>query len=472
MLELWWILPAVAVASIVVALLVKVVISVPKARAGIDLQQPDLEGEPVIDEKKVDDRLQEVVFEEIGGFVDSNYKRKEMAKAVSNLVDRELDERIKLHTERLREEYENEISQKSLNEEIALKKYNKVLVEKKNTEAVIKSIADGLVVVDAEGKVIMMNPAAEKLLGSSKKEKSGKPINEGLKEEQMLTLAKKADEKGHREIELSSSQNETKKIIRSSSAVIENENGETVGMVSVLSDITKQKELDRLKANFITNVTHELRTPLIAIDKSIALLLTKDPGPLLPAQEQFLDIAKRNISRLSNLINDLLDISKLESGKIDLQLKEVSLSDLADEVIKSFETWAGTKSIIIRREFAKSLPKVQADPERIIQVFNNLVGNAIKFTPNQGRILVRLESSDSELTASIEDNGPGIPKEDIDKIFGKFYQSSLLHPTDTVGTGLGLPISKEIIDLHGGRIWVESELNQGTKFKFVLPLKK
>lgn len=294
------------------------------------------------------------------------------------------------------------------------------MVEKKDTEAVLKSIAEGLVVVDSEGKVIMMNPAAEKLLGVERKNKIGKNLLEGLKEERLVSLIKGSEKE--REIELISQQDETKKILRASSAVIEDENGRTVGMVSVLSDITKQKELDRMKSQFIASVSHELRTPLIAIEKSLSLLLSKAVGPISETQEQFLSIAERILKRLSRLINDLLDLSRLEAGRMRLETNPSSIEKIIDECVETFITWANTKSIKIEKRIQKNLPLVNIDPIRINQVLNNLIGNAIKFTPKNGRIIVEASLYPKEIRVSVADTGIGIPKDALNKVFDKFYQ--------------------------------------------------
>ncbi len=368
--------------------------------------------------------------------------------------------------------YNAVIEEKKHNEEIAIKKYKKAIIEKKDTEAVIRSIAEGLVVVDSQGKVIMMNPAAEKLLDVQKKEKIGKNLTEGLKEEQLISLIKSSPENKGKEIEFATQEDETKRILRASSAVIEDENGKTVGMVSVLSDVTKQKELDRMKSNFIAGVSHELRTPLVAIDKSVSLILSKSTGPISETQEQFLQIAKRNLKRLSRLINDLLDLSKLEAGKMRLERKPSSIKDIINESMDIFNTWVQTKSITIEAKIENNLPLINIDPSRIIQVLTNLVGNAIKFTPKGGAITVRAAKDPNfhAIRISVADTGVGIDKEDLDKIFDKFYQTGERSTTDISGTGLGLSICKEIVELHNGKIWAESEKGYGAKFIFTLPM--
>lgn len=420
-----------------------------------------------------DESVRRTIFEEISEFVDSLPQRQEVSKKLSEVFSGELEKRVNQTTQELSKKYEAIINKEKQNEEIAWKKYKRVLSDKEKTEAVIRSVAEGLVVVDAQGKVIMMNPAAERLLGVSKKDKMGKPLLEDLKEEQLISLVKGIEDKEEREIELISQRDETKKVLRASSAVIENENGQTIGMVSVLSDITKQKELDQLKNNFVANVSHELRTPLVAIEKSLSLILNKTTGEISSTQEEFLSIAQRNLKRLSLLINDLLDLSKLEAGKIELKRKPVSIEKIIDEAIEGLNTWAKTKSIEMVKEIQGGLPQVNVDLNRIIQVLNNLIGNAIKFTPHNGKISIEanFQKEKEEIEVSVQDTGIGIAKENLPKVFDKFYQAGERVSTDISGTGIGLSIAKELVELHGGRIWAESEEGKGAKFIFTLPLK-
>jgi NtrC-family two-component system sensor histidine kinase KinB len=416
--------------------------------------------------------LKQTIDEEISDVIDSPQYRQEIAEKVSNIFGKELEKRVDSERTELTRKYDTVIKEKSENEEIAWKKYKRVLADKKKTEAVIRSIAEGLVVVDAEGKVIMMNPAAEKLLGVLRKDKVGKPVLENLKDEQLVSLVKGSPGEEDREIELVSQRDDTKKVIRASTAVIENENGETVGMVSVLSDITKQKELDQMKSNFVASVSHELRTPLVAMEKSISMMLEKAAGPVSETQEQFLSIAERNLKRLSLLINDLLDLSKLEAGKMEFKRENQSIEKVINESIENLNTWAKTKSINIESKIQGGLPKVNIDPNRIIQVLNNLIGNAIKFTPQGGNITVEanLRKEIQQIEVSVQDTGFGLAADELDKVFDKFYQIAERAPTDLSGTGIGLSIAKEIVELHGGKIWVESEQGRGAKFTFTLPL--
>jgi len=418
--------------------------------------------------------IKKTLYEEINEALASSARAQEVTNRISDIFAQEVQKRIGIKEQEISKKYETVIKEKSINEEIAWKKYKKVLAEKKSTDAVIRSIAEGLIVVDSKGKVIMMNPAAQRLLGASGKDKIGKPISENLKEEQLISLVKTSKDEENKEIELVSQEDETKKVIRASSAVIESEDGETVGMVSVLSDITKQRELDRMKSAFVASVSHELRTPLVAIEKSISLILDRTTGPITENQEQFLSIAQRNLKRLTHLINDLLDLSKLEAGKMSFSPAPDSVEKIIDESIEGLFTWANTKSISIQRNISSGLPEVNVDHNRIVQVLVNLIGNAIKFTPHNGVITVSagLSAEGDSIEISVKDTGIGIPPEHLDKVFDKFYQVSERSVTDITGTGIGLSIAKEIVQWHGGKIWAESEKGMGAKFTFTLPLRK
>lgn len=417
--------------------------------------------------------IRDLVSDEIRNFVDSKRERQMISEHLAHTFDTVLEKRVDTATRDIKNKYEDILKDGRQNEEVAWKRYEKVLVEKRETEAVIRSIAEGLVVIDSHGKVIMMNPAAEKLLGITSQEKSGKALMEGLKDEQLVSLVKAVPGKADKEIELISQQAETKKVLRASTAVVENENGQTVGMVSVLSDITKQKELDRLKSDFILHASHELRTPLVAIDKSISLLLAKEAGELSSAQREFLSIAERNLKRLSALINDLLDLSKLEQDKLRLEKIKTPIEKVISDSMDAVRLWAESKGISLKRTIEDGLPEIQIDPLRVGQVFVNLLGNAIKFTPEGGTVSVeaKLSAGGDTLVLSVEDTGVGISPENLPRVFDKFYQVGERVSTDISGTGIGLSIAKEIVELHGGAMWAESEHGKGAKFLFTLPLK-
>jgi len=232
----------------------------------------------------------------------------------------------------------------------------------------------------------------------------------------------------------------------------------------------KLRELDRLKSEFVANVSHELRTPLTAIKGAADLLLREVPGPLNEKQSHYLSRVRSNTQHLTGLINDLLDLSKIEGGKIELQAERVSLAGLIHEVVETLRPIAAEKSIALETPLPQASMLVWADRDKITQVLTNLVGNAIKFTPPNGRVTVASASHDTEgVRVSVSDTGPGTAEGERDRIFDKFYQVAVNGGPKPKGTGLGLAISKSLVELHGGKIWVESEPARGSTFYFTLP---
>ena len=229
-------------------------------------------------------------------------------------------------------------------------------------------------------------------------------------------------------------------------------------------------ELDRLKSDFVSNVSHELRTPLTAIKGAVDLVLREVPGPLNERQAYYLMRLKSNTQHLTGLINDLLDLSKIEAGKIELNSTRVSLGGLVHEVVETFRPIAAEKPIALGVTAPEPSILVWADRDKLTQVLMNLIGNAIKFTPAEGRVTVATAGNGNGwVRISVNDTGPGIAVEETEKIFDKFYQVKVNGGQKPKGTGLGLAISKTLVELHGGRIWVESEPSGGSTFYFTLP---
>jgi signal transduction histidine kinase len=231
------------------------------------------------------------------------------------------------------------------------------------------------------------------------------------------------------------------------------------------------QELDRLKSDFVSNVSHELRTPLTAIKGAVDLVLREVPGPLTEKQAHYLARVRSNTQHLAGLINDLLDLSKIESGKIEVQWSRVSLGGLMQEMVETLRPVAVEKVIALEAAIIEPVILVWADRDKVNQILMNLIGNAIKFTPEQGTITISASTNgNGSIQVSVSDTGPGIPLEEQEKIFAKFYQISKVGETKPRGTGLGLAICKALVELHGGRIWVESEISRGSNFHFTLPI--
>jgi len=237
----------------------------------------------------------------------------------------------------------------------------------------------------------------------------------------------------------------------------------------VLQDITKKKEIDRMKSELISNVSHELRTPISIVKEGVSLVLDGVLGEVKGDQKDILSRVKNNIDRLARLVNDLLDISKIEAGRMVLKKSLVNILSLAEEVIFSFKNQAEEKNIKLITHLNVESPDISIDSDRISQVLTNLISNSIKFTPENGQITLGVEDRKDKVEISVEDTGIGIAEENIPDLFERFSQIDRVDGPGQKGTGLGLAISKEIVEMHKGKIWVDSEPGKGSKFTFILP---
>ncbi len=232
----------------------------------------------------------------------------------------------------------------------------------------------------------------------------------------------------------------------------------------------KLKKLDQMKADFFSHISHDLRTPLTSIREGTTLLLEGVGGTITDKQKRLLTIIVEESNRLIRSVNSLLDLSKMEAGIMPEDFEKTNIAPLINQVIFEIEPIVEGKNIEVAGKIADTLPKVNVSRERILQVLRNLLGNAVKFTPERGTIGVNAYASDHEIIVSVVDTGPGIPEKKLFSIFDKFYQASTKDRKETGGTGLGLCIAKNIINAHGGKIWAETKLNQGSIFTFTLPV--
>jgi len=230
----------------------------------------------------------------------------------------------------------------------------------------------------------------------------------------------------------------------------------------------KLEQINKLKNEFISMVSHELRTPLTTIKGFVSIVLNEETGPLNDQQRHFLQTSDRAIDRLTLLVSDLLDISRIEAGQIKMQLRPVSLRDLFGRIATNFMPQFKTQGLTLTLNIPESLPTVLADPDRITQVLDNLLTNALKFTTKGGITLSAVDKGDFVMV-SVKDTGVGIPLDEQDKIFDKFYQIKTGGGWPAKGTGLGLAIVRSIVESHRGKVWVECEAGQGADFRFILP---
>jgi len=229
------------------------------------------------------------------------------------------------------------------------------------------------------------------------------------------------------------------------------------------------KKLDELKSNFVSIVSHELRTPLSIIKEGVSLVLGGIPGDVNEKQRTMLKMAKENIDRLERIINDLLDISKIEAGRIEFRRTLIDFSGMVKNICGAWKTESGKKQQSLRALLPISPINAYVDSDKVTQVLNNLISNAIKFTPQKGNITVELKDKGDQIEVSVSDTGIGVAEEDLPKMFSKFQQFGRISGPGHKGTGLGLAISREFIQLHRGDITLESELGKGSKFAFFLP---
>lgn len=349
-------------------------------------------------------------------------------------------------------------------------KIGKLMAGNERLMGIIRNISDGIVVTNFQHRVILVNPSSERILGIKKRDLLGKDFLEGTGKDEIFRLIEETFKTGenHSKLLELALQDKTKRSYSTISTPIESE-GEMFGVVTILRDVTELTDLDKMKSEFVSVVSHELRTPLTSIKMGVELILEKVPGDINPDQENLLRAAKEDCDRLIRLVNNLLDLSRVESGRIKMKTESINLVSIVEEVIYDLKKLAKERGITLKSDIKSGTIRINADRDRIKEVLTNLVNNAIKFTDKKGRITIAAEEKDTYTDISVSDTGVGIAKDKIDKIWEKFSRIEKGYAYQAEGTGLGLAICKEIIEAHKGKIWVESELYKGSKFTFRLP---
>ena len=339
--------------------------------------------------------------------------------------------------------------------------------DKDKMKVVLSSVIEGIIAIDKEGRIILFNDALKNMTDYSSDRVLGKFHWEIIRNNQLNELLKEVLQKGQpltQEITIFSPQ---EKIFRASANPLTEKN-EVWGAVVVLNDITEIKKLEKMRSEFVANVSHELRTPLTSIQGFVETLkdgAINDPGKA----QYFLEIIEKQSNRLNNLIEDILQLSKIESQEIIMNLQSINLRDLIDKTISEFKKKIEQKNHKIKINISPQLPLIKADPEQIEVVFRNLLDNAIKYTPNGGEIYISAFEKAENIYIEVADNGIGISAEHLPRIFERFYRADKDRSRKLGGTGLGLAIVKHIVQAHGGTIGVESKPGKGSKFFFTLP---
>ena len=344
--------------------------------------------------------------------------------------------------------------------------------------AILESAGEAIIMVDNKGACVVANHQVGGVLGIPAERAIGLSIHE-LRATGMRVfrggdaLQWNAGPDGSPPLEIHTSILETReehpRVFHEFSAPVQDEAGRVIGRIYVYRDITKETEVDRMKSEFIATVSHELRTPMTSIKGSLGLVLGGIAGPLPDDARELLSIAQNNTDRLIRLINDILDISRIEAGKMEIKQAPLSMLDAVHKAVRELEGFANQRDIKVEADLPPDLPRAMADSDRVQQVLVNLLSNAIKFSEPHTRVTVTVGMDGPELWTRVTDQGPGIPKEQLSQIFEKFHRVDNASTRKTGGTGLGLAICKAIVEEHGGRMWVESELGKGSTFGFTLP---
>jgi PAS domain S-box-containing protein len=332
--------------------------------------------------------------------------------------------------------------------------------------AIVESSVDAIFSTDLQGYVTSWNPGAERLYGYSTAEALGRPIASLVVDETSVPDAEQFEDA--RETLHRNKLGQPLEVFLSTSVIL-NSKGEPTGLSWIARDIREKRELERMKREFVSVVSHELRTPLTAIHGSLTALATGKMGSLSPSGERLIQIAERSTTRLIKLINDILDLERLSSGKGSFDAQLCNIGDILSRTIDTVQMMAEKVDIRIHLDIQSDL-QTKGDPDLLIQVFTNLLSNAIKFSPNSGQIWLTATQQGQQVHIRVQDQGRGIPAEKLEHIFERFQQVDASDSRQKGGSGLGLAICRSIVQQHGGRIWAESQLENGSIFHVCLPL--
>lgn len=331
--------------------------------------------------------------------------------------------------------------------------------ELQKLDTIVESIADGVIILDEKSNLLLVNPAARRAFGLWQDDTVvGKPIGEVITHPDLHALMRinVGESMPHHEINFDDG-----RVLSAQYTTIPN-----IGAAITMQDITYLKQVDRLKNEFVHTVSHDLRSPLTAILGYVDLL--ERVGPVNDQQREFIQRVQASVESITSLVNDLLELGRIEAG-LDSQKEMVPMEGIIRYTLETLEGLINDKRLSLNLKLPPESPSMRGNPLRLRQMLDNLLGNAIKYTPENGEIVVEVEEQGDQVILRVTDNGPGIPPADQPHVFEKFYRASNV-PKGVGGSGLGLAIVKSIVDNHHGRIWVESLPGQGTTFTVVMPL--
>lgn len=343
--------------------------------------------------------------------------------------------------------------------------------ERRRLNSVLTHMTDGVIATDRRGKIVIINEMAMEMLNVTQETAIGRSILEVLKKEKEFSLRKLLE--NEEELSFNFSTPENPLILQGGFSLIQRETGFISGIVCVLHDVTEQEKIERERRDFVSNVSHELRTPLTSMRSYLEALIDgawKDPE-IAP---NFLHVTQEETDRMIRMISDLLNLSRMDAGNSALELEYININELISHVLDRFDMMIQSsdkpkKAFTIKREFTNRQIWTEIDTDKMMQVFDNIMNNAIKYSPDGGTITCRLQETHNSVVISVSDQGMGIPRKDLPHVFDRFYRVDKARARSMGGTGLGLAISKEVIQRHGGKIWVDSIEGKGTTFSVSLP---
>ncbi|MBI5198140.1 MAG: phosphate regulon sensor histidine kinase PhoR [Nitrospirae bacterium] len=342
-------------------------------------------------------------------------------------------------------------------------------VEHAELAAILKEMVEGVMVVDPRGRIRLVNKAMEEMFGIRGEEAVGRPAIELVRHQSMIHLITEVLENQvnvAREVTFAMPEEKTYRV-QASVAGAEGEN-HTFGAIFVFHDITELRRLERVRKDFVANVSHELRTPMTSIKGYIEVLLEEfEEEP--PKRREFLEILKNQTDRMNNIISDLLILSQIESGRYQWRREEIAIRPWLLRSVEPFRPLASSKKLSLTVDIPEDIGTLTGDPEKLTQIVSNLLDNAIKYSPEGGKIGVRALFSPREVDILVEDTGIGIPPKELTRIFERFYRVDRARSREMGGTGLGLSIVKHVAEAHGGQVSVESTPGKGSLFTVRLP---
>ena len=353
------------------------------------------------------------------------------------------------------------------------RKLGEIINERYKTKAILRNIADGVIVTDPGHKILMINSVAEKWFDVSGESHEGQPFEEIIDDDNLVGFIKSISEHNGEspssiEITLRPESARGELVLQARAAQIYGDENELIGVVTVLRDITREKEIDRMKTELVSMVAHELRSPLTCISGFSELLM--DETITQEQAQEYASIILKESNRLNELINKFLDISKIEAGRMQVQKSPVDLKMLIEKVVDFNSQLAEKKAIQVSVEAPERISTIQVDRDMMEQVVLNLFSNAVKYSPEHARVTLRLHETEESMVIEVEDTGYGISEKALPHIFDKFYRiTDNDQVADISGSGLGLSLVKRIVELHQGKVEVSSRLGEGSRFTVTLP---